>query len=87
MSFYLFSRLALQRVGIEFTRMTNSPCLPDRSIAYYKRAAELGDKRAVQRLRGSQSQPIHQPGGPGAVLHRDQGDDAKDGKDKDCIVM
>lgn len=58
-----------------------------RSIVYYKRAAELGDKRAAQRLRGSLSQPMLQPGGPGAVLHRDEGDDPKDAKDKDCIIM
>jgi len=59
-----------------------------RGISYYKRAAELGDKRAAQRLRGSQSQPMHQPGGPGAVLHRGQDDSsAKGGKDKDCVIM
>lgn len=56
-------------------------------MAYYERAAELGDKRAAERLRGSQSQPMHQPGGPSAVIHRDQGDDSKGGKDKDCIIM
>ena len=62
--------------------------LPIRAIAYYKRAAELGDKRAAQRLRGPQSQPVHQPGGPGAVLHRGSGDDtSKGGKDKDCLIM
>lgn len=59
-----------------------------RAISYYKRAAELGDKRAAQRLRGPQSQPVHQPGGPGAVLHRGSGDDtSKGGKDKDCLIM
>lgn len=58
------------------------------AISYYKRAAELGDKRAAQRLRGPQSQPVHQPGGPGAVLHRGSGDDTgKGGKDKDCVIM
>jgi TPR repeat protein len=58
------------------------------AISNYKRAAELGDKRAAQRLRGSQSQPMHQPGGPGAVLHRGSGDDiSKGGKDKDCTIM
>ena len=59
-----------------------------RAISYYKRAAELGDKRAAQRLRGPQSHPMHQPGGPGAVLHRESGDDTgKGGKDKDCVIM
>ncbi|TFK42015.1 hypothetical protein BDQ12DRAFT_599102 [Crucibulum laeve] len=59
------------------------------AITFYKRAAELGDKRAAQRLKGSQSQPMHQPGGPGAVLHRNSDSDAngKGGKDKDCVIM
>ncbi len=56
-----------------------------RAIAYYKRAAELGDKRAAQRLRGPQTQAMHQPGGPGAVLHRGQDDNGK--APKDCIIM
>ncbi|KAF9532124.1 Sel1 domain-containing protein [Crepidotus variabilis] len=55
------------------------------AIAYYKRAAELGDKRAAQRLKGSQTQAVHQPGGPGSVLHR--GQDEINGKGKDCIIM
>jgi hypothetical protein len=68
--------------------ITNSLVFLTRAIAYYKRAADLGDKRAAQRLRGSQSQPQHQPGGPGAVLHRGLDDSAHKGaKDKDCIIM
>jgi TPR repeat protein len=61
------------------------------SVNYYKRAAELGDKRAAQRLRGAPNQPLHTPGGPGAVLHRGPGEDTggggkgKDGKE--CIIM
>ncbi len=39
-------------------------------MSYYKRAAEKGDKRATQRLKNSQNGPMHQPGGPGSVLHR-----------------
>lgn len=58
-----------------------------RSIDYYNQAAELGDKRAAQRLRGSQSQPMHQPGGPGSVLRREEGDDIKGMREKDCIIM
>jgi hypothetical protein len=62
-------------------------------IAFYKQAAELGDKRAIQRLKGSQNAPIMQPGGPGSILNR--GDDEnlsavnalKGGKDKDCMIM
>ncbi|KAF9011135.1 hypothetical protein BDQ17DRAFT_1345552 [Cyathus striatus] len=58
------------------------------AISYYKRAAEAGDKRAAQRLKGPQSQPMHQPGGPGAVLHRNSDDGSgKGGKDKDCVIM
>jgi hypothetical protein len=62
-----------------------------RAISYYKRAAELGDKRAAQRLKGSPNQPVHQPGGPGSVLRRGDGsgdgEGNKGGKDKDCIIM
>ncbi|KAH6917069.1 Sel1 domain-containing protein [Coprinopsis sp. MPI-PUGE-AT-0042] len=57
-------------------------------ITYYKKAAEQGDKRAIQRLKSSQNQPMHQPGGPNAVLHRNEGDSGgKEGKDKDCVIM
>ena len=62
-----------------------------RSISYYKRAADLGDKRAAQRLKSSSITPLHQPGGPGSVIHRDGPDSmstlGKGGKDKDCIIM
>lgn len=63
-----------------------------RAISYYKRAADLGDKRAAQRLKGSPNQAIVQPGGPGAVLHRNAGDgeDGGSGKSKDgkdCVIM
>jgi hypothetical protein len=60
-------------------------------MSYYKRAAEKGDRRATQRLKNSQNGPVHQPGGPGSVLHREQGDSelGKNGKDKDkeCVIM
>lgn len=57
-------------------------------MSYYKRAADLGDKRAAQRLRGPQSQPMHQPGGAGAVVSRGSDDTTnKNAKDKDCIIM
>jgi TPR repeat protein len=62
-------------------------CL-SRAISYYKKAAEQGDKRAAQRLKGSQNQAMLQPGGPGAILHRNSdGDSSKNGKDKDCVIM
>ena len=58
-----------------------------RAITHYKRAAELGDKRAAQRLRGPQT-AMHQPGGPGAILHRGQDDGNGNGKGgKDCVIM
>ncbi|KAF7347541.1 Sel1 domain-containing protein [Mycena venus] len=68
---------------------------PRESTNYYKRAAELGDKRAAQRLKGAPNQPLHAPGSANAhaVLHRGPGEDSgghgggkgKDGKD--CIIM
>lgn len=68
---------------------------PRESAGYYKRAADLGDKRAAQRLRGGAAPP-NQPGQGGAsahaVLHRGPGEDSggggQKGKDgKDCIIM
>ena len=67
-----------------------------RAIQWYKRAAEQGDKRAAQRLKGPQNTAMVAPGGPGSVLHRNEngsGDlsslagSGKGGKDKDCVVM
>jgi hypothetical protein len=63
------------------------------AISFYKRAAEIGDKRAIQRLKGPASAPVHQPGGPGSVLHRDgletmsNSSSGKNPKDKDCVIM
>ncbi|KAH9914910.1 HCP-like protein [Epithele typhae] len=61
------------------------------AISWYKRAADLGDKRAAQRLKGPQNTAMVAPGGPGSVLHR-EGDaselsSGKGGKDKDCVIM
>lgn len=59
-------------------------------MSYYKKAAEQGDKRAIQRLKSSQTHPMHQPGGPNSVLGRGgdgPGGGGKDGKDKDCVIM
>jgi hypothetical protein len=47
----------------------------------------------MQRLKGSQNGPIVQPGGPGSILNRGEGDPQsavnaiKGGKDKDCVIM
>lgn len=57
--------------------------MPDAAV-WYKRAAEKGDKRAIQRLKASVNQPL--PGGPGSVLRRDELGNGKE-KDKDCVVM
>lgn len=58
------------------------------SIVYYKKAADQGDKRAAQRLKSSQTHPVHQPGGANAVLLRGENEGGgKDGKDKDCVIM
>ena len=59
-----------------------------RAAIWYKRAAEHGDKRAIQRLRGNPNQPVHHTGGPGSVLRRDvAGDGSGKGKDRDCVIM
>ncbi|KAF8529579.1 hypothetical protein BU17DRAFT_36443 [Hysterangium stoloniferum] len=59
---------------------------PD-AAQWYKRAAELGDKRAQQRLK-SQHGPLPTPGAPGAFLRRDGMSDAGGGENKkDCVVM
>lgn len=69
------------------------PILISSAISFYKRAAEIGDKRAAQRLKGSANAPVHQPGGPGSVLHRDgpetmsNSSSGKNGKDKECVIM
>jgi uncharacterized protein len=60
------------------------------AISYYKRAADLGDKRAAQRLKSNPNAPIHQPGNLGSVLHRDSGDSTqgpKGAKDNGCVIM
>lgn len=60
-----------------------------RALVWYKKAAELGDKRSIQRLKTPQNGPITQPGGHGAVLRRDGHSPTrgKSHKDKDCIIM
>ncbi|KZV72485.1 hypothetical protein PENSPDRAFT_683711 [Peniophora sp. CONT] len=62
---------------------------PREANGYYKRAADLGDKRASQRLKGGAAPA---PGGPGSVLQRTDNDGSsggggKDKKDKGCIIM
>jgi hypothetical protein len=53
----------------------------------YKKAAELGDKRAAQRLRGTAAGPI----ATDSIVQRDRygenGVDMPRAKDKDCVIM
>ncbi|KIJ53911.1 hypothetical protein M422DRAFT_64194 [Sphaerobolus stellatus SS14] len=57
------------------------------AIRYYKSAASLGDKRAMQRLKNQTAGPI--PGGAGAMLDRGAGTVGGEGgkRDKDCVIM
>lgn len=54
-----------------------------RSMTWYKRAADDGDIRAMQRLKGVASK---RHGDPGDVLNREDSDGAKS-NGKDCIIM
>lgn len=54
----------------------------NRSSSYYKKAAELGDKRAQQRLKGNPA-----PGRSESVILRADGSDGKNTANKDCIIM
>lgn len=63
-----------------------------RSLAWYKRAADLGDKRASQRLKNGSANTSAQS--PGSVVVRSesgeeggQGAVGKGGKDKECLIM
>lgn len=80
---------AIYAVGYFLEVGIGTPADMSQSISYYKRAADLGDKRAAQRLKGSTNQPQHQPGGPGSVLGRDGNgvEGVKAAKDKECVIM
>lgn len=63
-----------------------------RALQWYKKAADLGDKRAQQRLKAPLGGPITQPGGNTAVLRRENpnsppGSTNSKSKDKDCVIM
>ncbi|KAG6883989.1 hypothetical protein C0992_007286 [Termitomyces sp. T32_za158] len=76
---------AMYAVGYFYEVGIGTPVnMPD-AVTWYKRAADKGDKRAAQRLKGQLNQPL--PGGPGAVLRRGDGDQDAKGKDKDCVIM
>lgn len=51
-------------------------------MSYFKKAAELGDKRAQQRLKGNPA-----PGHTEAVVLRADGSDGKTAANKDCVIM
>ncbi|KAL5640255.1 hypothetical protein ACGC1H_007504 [Rhizoctonia solani] len=55
--------------------------LPD-AMHWYKRAAEAGDKRAIQRLKATSGGPL-----PGNVISREQVTTTGDVKDKNCVIM
>lgn len=55
-----------------------------RSMAWYKRAADDGDNRAMQRLNGVVNQ---RHGGPGDVLNRGEDSDGAKSNGKECIIM
>ena len=58
-----------------------------RATAMFKKAADLGDKRAAQRLRGNSTGPIAHD----SIVQRDRfsgdGGDTARTKDKDCVIM
>jgi hypothetical protein len=65
-----------------------------RSSTWYKQAADLGDRRAMQRLKGGALPPT--AGAPGAIVSRDSGGPGEGGgavgkggkdKEKDCVIM
>jgi len=72
---------AMYAVGYFLEVGIGTPLNLTEATSYYKRAADLGDKRASQRLKGSPAQP---PGAPGSVLHQD-GDG--EGGGKNCVIM
>jgi TPR repeat protein len=78
--------LLLKRIqnGSLSRRLGHKSC---RASAMFKKAADLGDKRAAQRLRGNVAGPI----APDSIVQRDQdggdGGDTTRPKDKDCIIM
>lgn len=53
-------------------------------MAWYKRAADDGDNRAMQRLNGVANQ---RHGGPGDVLNRGEDSDGAKSNGKECIIM
>jgi len=82
---------AMYAVGYFFEVGIGTPANMPEAIDFYKRAADLGDKRATQRLKSSPNSPMRQPGGPGSVLHRDRSDilshSSSDKGGKDCVIM
>ncbi|TFK56336.1 HCP-like protein [Heliocybe sulcata] len=81
---------AMYAVGYFLEVGIGTPADLQEATQWYKQAADLGDRRAMQRLRGDPNTPLQHPGGAGAVLHRGDGDlngSSKGGKDKDCIIM
>jgi hypothetical protein len=79
-------------ISIMMTKKTPDLTQPQkryRASAMFKKAADLGDKRAAERLHGNVAGPI----APGSVVQRDgySGDtggvDMPRAKDKECVIM
>ncbi|EIW87190.1 HCP-like protein [Coniophora puteana RWD-64-598 SS2] len=80
---------AMYAVGYFLEVGIGTPPNHSESTQYYKRAAEQGDKRAMQRLKSATGAPMPHPGGPGSVISREQtaGGEAGGKHNKDCVVM
>lgn len=82
---------AMYAVGYFLEVGIGTPPSMNEALQYYKRAADQGDRRASQRLKGNG--PMVQPGGPESVVNRGEGDaqsqsgSGKGSKDKDCVIM
>ncbi|KAH0837889.1 HCP-like protein [Lanmaoa asiatica] len=73
---------AMYAVGYFLEVGIGTPPDPQESLSYYKKAAELGDKRAQQRLKGNPA-----PGRAESVVLRADGSDGKNAANKDCVIM
>lgn len=72
-------------------RRSPPPFLTGKALTYYKPAAELGDRRTSQRLKGPMNNPAVAPGGLGSVVSRDPNGSGelsgKGGKDREGVIM
>ncbi|KAL5535925.1 CHS4_1 [Sanghuangporus sanghuang] len=83
---------AMYAVGYFLEVGIGTPPSMNDALQWYKKAADLGDKRAQQRLKAPNGGPITQPGGNAALLLRENpdsppGSTSPKSKDKDCVIM